>query len=50
MVVMEDSENNGSFADPTWAYESKGCQVLGETNDPLDEFITSKAGLGQWGR
>ena len=40
-MVMEDSD--GCFPNPVGIGEGDGCQVLGQTNDFLDQLVTSEA-------
>ena len=49
-VVMEDGEADGCFPDSTDANESNGVEVFSETDDPVDQIITSEAGSWCRGR
>ena len=35
-IVVEDSQSDGRFPDPTWTDESDWREVFGEVNDLLD--------------
>jgi len=50
VIVVKDSQSDRCFPDSTWTDESDWCAVFGETNDPLDQFVTSETGLRWWGR
>jgi hypothetical protein len=43
-IVMEDGQCDRCFANPSGTYESDGLEVLGETDDLLDELVASKTG------
>ena len=45
-IVVEDRESNRSFPDPPGANKSDGFQVFGETNDFLNQPVTSETGSG----
>ena len=49
-IVVEDSERDGCFPDPTRANESDGREVLGETNDLVDQLVASETGPWWRGR
>ena len=48
--MVENSESNGRFADPSCTYESDGFQVFGESDDLLNQIIASKTGPWRRGR
>ena len=41
-VVVENSESNRRFADPSCTDESDGFQVFGESDDPFNQIIASE--------
>ena len=43
-IVMEDSESDGGLADSTDANEGDGCEVFDQTDDLLNQLVTSEAG------
>ena len=43
-MVMEDSESDGRLADSTRASESDGCEVFGQTDNLVNQFVTSETG------
>jgi hypothetical protein len=47
-VVVEESSSDGRLPDPPCADESDGCEVLGETNDLLDQLVASETGPRRW--
>ena len=49
-VVVEDCESDRCFADPSWTDQSDWGQVFSETNNLLNQIITSTAGPWRWGR
>ena len=49
-IVVEDGQSDGSFPDPPCADESDWGKVFCETNDHLDQLVTSKAGPWWRGR
>ena len=40
--MMEDGHSNGRLADSTGTNESDGCEVFGQTDDLLDQLVTSE--------
>jgi hypothetical protein len=49
-IVMEDGQRDGCFTDPSGTDESDGLQVFSETEDLLNQLITSKTSPRWWGR
>jgi hypothetical protein len=49
-VVVEDLECDRCFPDPPCTDKSYRFQVFGETDDLLDQFVTSKTSVGWRGR
>ena len=49
-IVVEDSQSDGSFADPPWTDESEWSEVLSKTDDPLDQLVTPETGPRRRGR
>ena len=49
-VVMEDGQSDRRFANPAGTDESDRFQVLGKTNNLLDQPITSEKGPRRRGR
>ena len=43
-MVMKNGQSDGCLSDSTRTDESNWGQILGETDDPLDQFVTSEAG------
>ena len=48
-VVVEDSQSDGCFPDPPWTNESDWTEGFGDTDDLLDQLVTSEAGPRPWG-
>ena len=50
VIVMEDGQCDGCFANPSGTYESNRFEVFSETDNLLDELIAPKKVLGwKWG-
>jgi len=49
-IVMENGESDGYLADSTDTNESDWNEVLGQTNDPLNQLATSETGPRHRGR
>jgi hypothetical protein len=49
-IVVEDGESDGCLPDSTGTNESDGREVLGQTEDLLDQLVTSETGPRWWGR
>jgi len=49
-MVVEDSQGDRCFPKSTWTNESDRCTVFSETDDPLNQLVTSETGLRWWGR
>ena len=49
-IVMEDSQSDGSFADPPWTDESEWSEVFSKADDLLDQLVTSETGPRWRGR
>ena len=49
-IVMEDGKSDGRLADSTGTDESDGCEIFGQTDDPLDQLVTSETGPRRRGR
>ena len=43
-IVMEDSESDRSFPNPPCPDKSNGFEVFSESNDLVDQFVTSETG------
>ena len=48
-IVVEDCQSDGCLADPSWTDESDWGEVFSETNDLLNQIVTSAAGPWRWG-
>jgi len=48
-VVVKDVQSDGRLADPAGTNESNWGQVFCETNDLLDQLVTSKEIPRRWG-
>jgi len=48
-VVVQDSQGDGCLADPAGTNESDRSKVLCETDDLLNQPVTSKEGPWWWG-
>jgi len=48
-IVMEDRQSDRGLPDTRYSDESDGCAVFCETNDPVNQFVASKADR-RWGR
>ena len=48
-IVVEDRQSDGCLADPTWTNECDWGEVFSETNNLLDQVVTSTAGPWRWG-
>ena len=44
-MVVKDSEGNGCFSDPPCANESNRFEILGESDDLLDQCVAPEKGL-----
>ena len=40
-IVVKDCESDGCLADPSWTDQSDWGQVFSETDDLLNQFVTS---------
>jgi hypothetical protein len=49
-IVVEDGQRDGRFPDAPCTDESDGFEVFGETDDLLDQFVTSETRPGRRGR
>ena len=49
-TVVKDSQSDGCFPDPPWTDESNWGDVFCQTDDPLDQLVTSETGPRRWGR
>ena len=49
-MVVKNGQGNGCLADSSRTDECNWSQIFGETNDPLDQFVTSKTGPRRRGR
>ena len=49
-IVVENSQSDGCFPNPTWANESNRGTVFSESNNPLDQLVASETDLRWWGR
>ena len=49
-VVVENGESDGCLADSTDTNESDGREVFSQTNDLLDQLVTSETGPRRRGR
>ena len=49
-VMVEDGQSDGRFPDPPCANESDWNEAFCETNNLLDQLLTSKAGPWRRGR
>ena len=50
VIVMEDGESDGCLPGSTSTDESDRREVFGQTNDLLDQYVTSEAGRRHRGR
>ena len=48
--MVEDSESDGGFPNPPWTNESDWGEVVSETDNLLDQFVTPKTAPCWWGR
>ena len=48
--MVEDSQGDGCFPDPSWADEGDWTEGFGDTDDLLNQLVTSEAGPRPWGR
>ena len=48
-IVVEDSQGDGCFPDPSWTDESDWIEGFGDTEDLLDQLVTSETGPRPWG-
>ena len=48
--MVEDGQGDGCLADPADTDESDGREVFGQTNDLLDQLVTSETGPRRRGR
>ena len=49
-IVVEDSQGDGCFPDPPWTDESDWIEGFSDTDDLLNQLVTSEAGPWPWGR
>jgi len=49
-IVVEDSQSDGRLPDPADTNESDGCEVFGQTDDLLDQLVTSETDPRRRGR
>ena len=49
-IVVEDSESDGCFPDPTRTDESDGFEVLGESDNFFNQFTSPKKAPRRRGR
>ena len=49
-LVVKNSQSDGCLANSAGTSESDWCQVFGETDDPLDQFVASETGSWRRGR
>jgi hypothetical protein len=49
-IVVEEGESDGGFSDSPCANKGDGFEVFGETDELLDQLVTSKTCPGWWGR
>ena len=49
-IVMKDSQSDGCLSDSTSTNEGDGCEVFGQTDDPLNQLVTSETGPRRRGR
>jgi hypothetical protein len=49
-IVVEDSQSDGRLANPAGTNESDGVKVSRQTNDLLDQLVTSETGPRRRGR
>ena len=49
-IVVEDGEGDRSFANATSTNKSDWIKFLGQTNDPLDQFVATETSPRWWGR
>ena len=49
-VVVENSQGNGRLPDPASADESDRSEVLGETDDLIDQLVASEECSWRWRR
>ena len=50
LIMVEDSQGNRCLPNPPCTNESNGCEIFGEANNLLNQFIASKTGPWAWGR
>ena len=50
VIVVENSQGDGCFPNPPCAKEGDRCEGFSETNDLLDQLVTSKTGSWWRGR
>ena len=48
--VVEDGESDRCLPDPPCTDESDGLEIFGNSNNPLNEIVTSKTGPWRRGR
>ena len=49
-VVVENIQSDGCFPGSFCTYESDRGEIFGETNNLLDQLVTSETGPRGWGR
>ena len=49
-IMMEDGQSDGRFSDPADTNESGGREVFDQTNDLLDQLVTTETGSWRRGR
>ena len=49
-IVMEDGQSNGCFPDSSWTDKSDWNEIFSETNNLLDQFVTSETDPRRRGR